>query len=74
MSRASIFLFLSHGIVFLAINVFLLDLFRGPYAFLVWLTLPILVAVICHSMYLFLNAHIADLLAIVMGGRRPSTK
>lgn len=74
MSRASIFLFLAHGIVFLVMNIIMPDLIAGTHEFSIWLALPFLVSFICHAIYLVLNTLVPDLLAIVMGGRRPSTK
>ncbi len=74
MSRASIFLFMMHGIALLALNAVFPNLYGGTYEFFVWLAMSFPVAFMCHSIYLLLDRFLPHLLAVIMGGRKPAAK
>ena len=73
-SRASIFLFLIHGVVFMVLKAISPWSEFGSYAFGVWLASSVLVAFICQLAYVFLDKFFPTLLAVSMGGRSPAAK
>ena len=70
LSRASVFLFLLHGLVLLALTAVFSRLAENANEFYVWLLIPVLVAVASQSIYLFLNSLSPGLLTVLLGGRR----
>jgi hypothetical protein len=69
-ARAAIFLFMTHGLMLLAFNAAFRNLYSSEYAFYVWMTLPILVAIASQSTYKFLDKFFPTFLAVLMGGRK----
>lgn len=73
-SRASIFLFLFHGLILLALFTKLPNLYNTEYALFFWLTIPVLVAVMSELTYSFLNRFFPTFLVVLMGGRKTTAQ
>ena len=69
-SRASIFLFMVHGLMLSALSFALPNLYGEQYAFVVWLMVPILVAISVQYAYVILETFMPDFLIILIGGRK----
>lgn len=71
-SRASIFLFMLHGLVLLTLKAAFPNLYGGEFEFYVWLTTPVLIAIASQFIYVFLDKFLPSFLIVLMGGRKPT--
>ena len=73
-ARASIFLFMLHGVLVLILRAEWPQLYGGKVSFLVWLATPVCIAVLCQITYLVLARFAPSFLTVLLGGRRPVTR
>ena len=70
-ARASVFLFMIHGLMLLTLKAMFPGLYNSDYEFVVWLTLPVFVAIVSQGIYVFLERFTPAFLTVLLGGRKP---
>jgi succinoglycan biosynthesis protein ExoH len=69
-SRASVFLFMFHGLLLLSWKAAYPTLYTSEYAWLAWFAVPVLVAIVSQFVYLSLDRFFPAFLVLLMGGRK----
>ena len=69
-SRASVFLFMFHGLMLLTLKAAFPRLYSSEYAFYAWLMLPVFVAITSQFAYLLLDRLFPGFLTVLLGGRK----
>lgn len=71
-SRASVFLFMFHGLFLLSLKAAFPTLYTSQYAWLVWFAVPVMAAMVSQFVFLFFDRFFPASLVILMGGRKKS--
>lgn len=69
--QAAIFLFMFHGLVLIFLRRAFPHYHEGRFDLLLWLLVPLIIALVSHWLYLLLARYSPAFLSLLLGGRRP---